>query len=85
MQIPSSNRGRKTLAHFIISLLICVKSRLAAGLTKSGDHAHFYYRGEFAELQAAKLDFIQLRGIANRINKAFEQCVRNFYHVGLLW
>jgi putative DNA methylase len=32
-----------------------------------------------------KLDFIQLRGIANRINKAFEQCTRNLYHVGLLW
>jgi hypothetical protein len=30
------------------------------------------------------LDFVQLRGIAHRINKAFEQRARNFYHVGLL-
>ena len=33
---------------------------------------------------ASKLDFIQLRGIAYRVNEAFEQCARNLYHVGLL-
>ena len=33
----------------------------------------------------SKLDFIQLCGIAHRINEAFEQCAWNFYHVGLLW
>jgi hypothetical protein len=32
----------------------------------------------------SKLDFIQLRGIAHRINKAFEQYAQHFYHVGLL-
>ena len=31
-----------------------------------------------------KLDFIHLCSIANRINEAFEQLARNFYHVGLL-
>jgi hypothetical protein len=31
-----------------------------------------------------KLDFIQLCGIAHRINEAFEQCARYFYHVGCL-
>src|SRR5215468_12760138 len=31
-----------------------------------------------------QLDFIQLRGIADRINKAVEQCARNFYHLALL-
>jgi hypothetical protein len=35
-------------------------------------------------LTASKLDFIQLRGIANRIHEAFEQCTRNLYHVGRL-
>src|SRR5215211_4137518 len=31
------------------------------------------------------LGFIQLRSIADRINKAVEQYARNFYHLGLLW
>jgi len=35
--------------------------------------------------EGPELDFIQLCGIAHRINEAFEQCAWNFYHVGLLW
>src|SRR5262245_29880350 len=31
-----------------------------------------------------ELDFIQLRGITNRVNEAFAQCTGDFYHVGLL-
>ena len=31
-----------------------------------------------------ELDLVQLRGITNRVDEAFEQCARNFYHVGLL-
>jgi hypothetical protein len=33
----------------------------------------------------SQLDFIQLRGITNRVNEAFEQCAGDFYHVGLLF
>ena len=40
-------------------------------------------RGNTHEL-IPKLDFIQLRGIANRIHEAFEQFTRNLYHVGRL-
>src|SRR5919109_35470 len=32
----------------------------------------------------SKLDFIQLCGIAHRINEAFEQCARHFDRVGFL-
>ena len=34
--------------------------------------------------QHLKLDFIQLCGIAHRSKKAFEQCARHLYQVGLL-
>ena len=33
---------------------------------------------------STKLGFIQLCSIAHRINEAFEQCARYFYHVGCL-
>ena len=32
----------------------------------------------------SKLDFIQLRGIANHVNEAVKQDTWNFYHVGLM-
>jgi len=36
-------------------------------------------------ISASELDFIQLRSIADRINKAVEQFARHFYHLGCLW
>jgi hypothetical protein len=39
---------------------------------------------ECIRLETSKLDFVQLRGITNRVNEAFEQFARNFYDVGLL-
>src|SRR6266850_2892023 len=35
-------------------------------------------------LTGPKLDFIHLRGIANRVNEAFKQFARKLYHVSLL-
>ena len=36
------------------------------------------------KLVTTKLDFIQLRGVTNHVNKALTQDTWNLYHVGLL-
>jgi hypothetical protein len=35
-------------------------------------------------IPASKLDFVHLRGIANRVHQAVKQDTWNFYHIGLL-
>jgi hypothetical protein len=39
---------------------------------------------QFGYTNASKLAFIQLCGIAHRIDEAFEQFARHFYQVGVL-